>query len=94
VLHAAHAAESTGAPGQEITMNDERRTDNGRASQVNDTSVERPEATVAAGQDDVAGFFNIKRLGPPVCLPVLPGHPAPRPVFEPLGVPRGRELAP
>lgn len=74
-------------------MQNERHDDNGRASQVNQTSTPRPEAPAAVAQEDVGGFLDIVRLGPPICLPVLPKPPYERPEFEPLGDPRQRQVA-
>jgi hypothetical protein len=75
-------------------MQKELSGDGDRAVAANPAPDERVETSLGERHADVEGFFDVVRLGPPVCLPVLPRVPRPRSEIEPLGDPRGRELLP
>jgi hypothetical protein len=92
VLHAAQAAEANGAPGEEVIMQTTSTDDRGRATRVNCTAADALQAPAAEGPEDVGGYFDSVRLGPPICLPVLPWPPYERPEFELLGDPRQRQV--
>jgi hypothetical protein len=70
-------------------------TDNSsRATHVHQPATDAPEGPPCLGREDVGGYFDIVRLGPPICLPILPKPPYERPELEPLGDPRQRQATP
>jgi hypothetical protein len=68
--------------------------DGGREPRTSQAAAVGPETPAAEGQADVEGFFDIVRLGPPICLPILPKPRYERPEIEPLGDPRLRQVTP